>query len=135
MWQFCSKSSEWVKTLYFIFSTMRKKKIHTFETSEWVSFNFSRKKKYKKKNTREKNTTKNEITKIYLRCFFNKHLFCLDAQIGWTWTFFGKKIQLYFFPPAIGEKKNTIFSRFEWVGGLLLYRGKKKNTVPLVERS
>ena len=154
-------------------------------TYEWVS-NFSGEKIKifsEKQNTElgEKNTTKNEITKIYMRCFINKHLQCLDAQmlnnkkkedlnwnyklrvlmsfmtlmkmeiclttklvsgkiqllslhineflpkklIEWTWTFFGKKIQLYFFFITVGEKKNTIFSRFEWVSGLLLYREKK----------
>ena len=130
---FLTKSSEWVKTLYFFFSDTGNKKIQTFEMSEWVRLKLFQ----EKKNTRKKNTDlgkkkiqrkmglKMAILKKY--CFPPIFLYKLlqKSWVSGTWTFPGKKNTTVFFFPLFG-KKNTDVPKFEWVSEHKLFRGKNK---------
>ena len=72
----------------------------------------------------EKYSILNEID-LNINIFFQK------SGVSARELFLGKKNTAVFFFLGLW-KKNTTFSRFEWVSGLLLFR-EKKNTVPLGE--
>ena len=121
---------EWVSknTVFYFFPRQKKNTDFWNEcVSEFQLFQEKKNTTKKIQNSEQKKIhQKMRFTKIYLICFLNKHLYYIYAHISWAWKFFGRKYTCIFFSSCFVKKKNTIFSRYEWVSGLLLFRGKNK---------
>ena len=114
LWQFCSKSSEWVKTLYFFFSVPKKK--NTDFWNEWVSeFQlFQEKKKYNKKNTTPEKNWYQENYNFFVYISMN---FFQKSELSGFEDFLGKKTTVFFFFFHVWWKKKIQLSPdlSEWV--------------------